>query len=159
MKHNFIVDENIFYCAIHGVDEYNDIDTSSARFLTYLLKNCHKICLDEKYNKQFEKTIRIKLGNISKTEPILPGIDILIQEIVHTSEKMMRDFSNSGEFPDDEKIPHKDLYIARCANHFSAKVITLDGDLKDAINANPFLKEKGIEALRPEDAIPLAFEK
>ncbi len=159
MKHKFIVDENIFYCAIHGVDEYNDIDTSSARFLTYLLKNCHKICLDEKYNKQFEKTIRIKLGNISKTEPILPGIDILIQEIVHTSEKMMRDFSNSGEFPDDEKIPHKDLYIARCANHFSAKVITLDGDLKDAINANPFLKEKGIEALRPEDAIPLAFEK
>lgn len=159
MKHNFIVDENIFYCAVRGVDEYDKRDTSSARFLTYLLKNCHKMCLDEKYNRQFEKTIRIKLGKISKNEPILPGIDILMQEIVHTSEKMMRDFSNPGEFPDDEKIPHKDLYIARCANHFSAKVVTLDGDLKYAINANPFLKEKGIEALRPEDAIPLAFEK
>lgn len=158
MKYKFIVDENIFYCAIRGVDEYEGIDRSSARFLTYLLKNCHKICLDEKCNKRFEKTIRIKLGNISKTEPVLPGIDILIQDIVHTSEKIIRDFSNSGEFPDDEKIPHKDLYLARCAYHFSAKVVTLDGDLKNAINANPFLKEKGIEALRPEDAIPLVLE-
>jgi len=159
MKHKFIVDENIFYCAIRGVDEYDNRDTSSARFLAYLLKNCHKICLDRDCNKRFEKTIQNKLGNISKTEPVLPEIDLLIQNIVHTSEKIIRDFSNSGEFPDDEKIPRKDLYLARCANYFSAKVVTLDREFRDAINANPFLKEKGIEALRPEDAIPLLLEK
>lgn len=159
MKHKFIVDENIFYCAIRGVDEYDNRDTNSARFLAYLLNNCHKICLDEKYNKQFEKTIRIKLGNISKTEPVLPGIDLLIQNMIHTADKIIRDFYDSGEFPDDEKIPRKDLYLARCANYFIAKVVTLDTEFRDAINANLFLKEKGIEALRPEDAIPLAREK
>ncbi len=126
MKHKFIVDENIFYCAIRGVDEHNKRDTSSARFLAYLINNCHKICLDEKYNKRFEKTIQKKLGKISRTEPVLPQIDLMIQNMVHTSEKIIRDFSDSGEFPDDKKIPHKDLYLARCANHFSAKVVTLD---------------------------------
>lgn len=159
MKYKFIVDENIFYCAIRGVNEYDKQDTSSARFLAYLLNNCHKICLDEKYNKQFEKTIRIKLGKISKTEPVFPGIDLLIQNMIHTADKMIRDFCDAGEFPDDEKIPRKDIYLARCANYFSAKVVTLDGEFRDAINANPFLKEKGIEALRPEEAIPLVLEK
>ncbi|VVB92133.1 Uncharacterised protein [uncultured archaeon] len=158
MKYKFIVDENIFYCAIRGVDEYDNRDTSSARFLAYLLKNCHKICLDEKCNKRFEKTIQIKLGKISKTEPVLPGIDLMIQEIVHTSEKIMRDFSNSGEFPDDEKIPRKDLYLARCANYFSAKVVTLDREFRDAINANPFLKERGVEALESKNAIKFVSE-
>lgn len=155
MKHKFIVDENIFYCAIRGVDEYDNKDTSSARFLVYLLKNCHNICLDEKCNKRFEKTIRIKLGNISKTESVLPGFDLLIQDIVHTSEKIIREFSNSGEFPDDEKIPRKDLYLARCANYFSAKVVTLDMEFRDAVNANSFLKDRGIEALDPKNAIPI----
>jgi len=155
MKHKFIVDENIFYCAIRGVDEYDNRDTSSARFLAYLLKNCHKICLDRECNKRFEKTIQTKLGNISKTEPVLPEIDLMIQNIIHTSEKIIRDFSNSGEFPDDEKIPRKDLYLARCANYFSAKVVTLDMEFRGAINANSFLKERGIEALDPKNAIPI----
>ncbi len=158
MKYKFIVDENIFYCAIRGVDEYDKKDTSSARFLTYLLQNCHKICLDEKCNNRFERTIRIKLGKISKTEPILPEIDLLIQNIVHTSGKIIRNFSNSGQFPHDERIPRKDLYLARCANHFSAKIVTLDREFRDAVNAHAFLKKNGIKALHPKEAITLAAE-
>ena len=158
MKYKFIVDENIFYCAVRGVDEYDKKDTSSARFLAYLLQNCHKICLDEKCNKRFEKTIQIKLGKISKTEPVLPEIDLLIQNIIHTSEKIIRDFSDSGQFPDDDRIPRKDLYLARCANHFSAKIVTLDKEFRDAVNAHVFLKQNGIKALHPKEAIALASE-
>ncbi|HKZ37942.1 MAG TPA: hypothetical protein VJ184_09840 [Chryseolinea sp.] len=158
MKYKFIVDENIFYCAVRGVDEYDKKDTSSARFLAYLLQNCHKICLDEKCNKRFEKTIQIKLGKISKIEPVLPEIDLLIQNIIHTSEKIIRDFSDSGQFPDDDRIPRKDLYLARCANHFSAKIVTLDKEFRDAVNAHVFLKQNGIKALHPKEAIALASE-
>src|SRR5574341_2257140 len=108
MKYKFIVDENIFYCAIRGVDEHNNNDNSSARFLALLLKNCHKIYFDKECNRLFEKTIQNKLGNMSKTEPIIPGVDLLIQNIVHTSEKIIRDFSNSPQFPHEEDIPRKD---------------------------------------------------
>ncbi|MDD5472933.1 MAG: hypothetical protein PHU34_02170 [Candidatus Methanoperedens sp.] len=158
MKYKFVVDENIFYCAIRGVDEYDKKDTSSARFLAYLLQNCHKICLDKKCNKRFEKTIQIKLGKISKTEPVLPEIDLLIQNIVHTSEKITRDFSNGGQFTDDERIPRKDLYLARCANQFSAKIVTLDRDFREAVNAHESLKQNGVEAVHPKDAIKFVTE-
>ncbi len=159
MKHKFIVDENIFYCAIRGVDECDGIDTSSARFLAYLLKNCHKIYLDKECNKLFEKTIQNKLEIISKTEPILPEIDLLIQNMVHTLEKIIRDYTESSQFPDEEKIPRKDVFIARCANHFSATIVTLDREFRDAVNAHAFLKQNGIKALHPKEAIALASEK
>lgn len=160
MKYKFVIDENIFYCAMRGVDEHDNRDTSSARFLAYLLKNCHKINLDKECNTRFEKIIRNKLETISKTEtePILPGIDYLIQDIVHTSEKIEREFSDSSQFPDEAAIPRKDLYIARCANHFSAKIVTLDKDFRDAVNSHTFLKKNGIEAHHPKDAIILVSE-
>ncbi len=158
MKHKFIVDENIFYCAIRCVDEYNNIDTSSARFLEYLWKNCHKIYLDKECNKRFEKTIRIKIGKISETEPVSDGILFLINNIIYTSEKIMREFLDSLSFPDDETIPRKDVYIARCANHFSAKIVTLDKDFRDSVNNHAFLKQNGVKALHPKDAIKLASE-
>ncbi len=98
------------------------------------------------------------MGNISKTEPIIPGVDLLIQNIVHTSEKIIRDFSNSPQFPHEEEIPRKDIFFARCANHFSAKIVTLDKEFRDAINAHAFLKQNGIKALHPKEAIALVSE-
>jgi hypothetical protein len=160
MKYKFIVDENIFYCALKGVDEHDNKDFSSARFLAYLLKNCHTIYLDKEYNRRYENNIPNKLERISnnKNEHILPGIDLLIQDIFHTSEKIIREFSNSLKFPDEEKIPREDIYIARCANHFSAKIVTLDKDFREAVNAHGFLKQNGIEALHPKDAIKFVTE-
>ncbi|MDP2768060.1 MAG: hypothetical protein Q8O41_11555 [Candidatus Methanoperedens sp.] len=101
MKYKFIVDENIFYCALRGVDEHDNKDFSSAKFLTYLLKNCHTIYLDIEYSRRYENNIPNKLERISnnKKEPILPGIDTIIQNIFRTSEKIIRDFSDSLEFP------------------------------------------------------------
>ncbi len=159
MKYKFIVDENIFYCAVRGVDEYNEKDTSSARFLAYLLENCHKIFLDRECNSRFQKIICAKIQRISITEPVLPGIDLLIQDIIHTSEKIIRDFSESPQFPEEEKMPRKDLYIARCANHFSAKIVTLDKEFSEKINKHAYLRNKGVTALKPKEAITLVMEK
>lgn len=158
MKYKFIVDENIFYCAIRGVDEYDSIDTSSARFLAYLLQNCHKIYVDNECNRCYEKTIKNKLKYMSKNEPVLPQVDLLIQNIFHTSEKIIREFSDSLQFPDEATIPRKDVYIARCANHFSAKIVTLDKDFRDSVNNHAFLKQNGVKALHPKDAIKLVSE-
>lgn len=158
MKYKFIVDENIFYCALRGVDEHDNKDFSSAHFLTYLLKNCHTVYLDKECNRRYERTIKNILENIPKKEPILPEIDLLIQNIFRTSEKIIRDFSDSLQFPDEKSIPRKDIYIARCANHFSAKIVTLDKDLRDAVNAHNFLKQNGIEAMHPKDAIKFVSE-
>ncbi len=158
MKYKFIVDENIFYCAIRGVDEQDNNDNSSARFLALLLKNCHKMHLDKEYNRRYEKNIQKKLESISLDEYIFPGIDKLIQEIVHNSDKTIRDFSNALEIPNEDSIPRKDLYIARCANHFSAKIVTLDREFRDAVNAHSSLKQNGVEALHPKDAIKFVTE-
>lgn len=104
------------------------------------------------------KTIKNKLRRISKNEPTLPQIDLLIENIFHTSEKIIRKFSDSLQFPGEETIPRKDIYIARCANHFSAKIVTLDKDFRDTVNGHAFLKRNGIKALHPKDAIKLVSE-
>ena len=158
MKYKFIVDENIFYCALRGVDEHDNKDFSSAKFLAYLLKNCHTIYLDKECNRRYERTIKNIFEKIPKNESILPEIDRLIQNIFHTSEKIIRDFSGSLQFPDEGSIPRKDLYIARCANHFSAKIVTLDKDFREAVNVHGFLKPNGVEAVHPKDAIKLVTE-
>jgi len=158
MKYKFIVDENIFYCAVRGVDEHDRKNLSSARFLVYLLKNCHKIYLDKECNSRFQKSILTRIQRISKTKPVLPGMDLLIQEIIHTSEKIIWDFSDSPQFPEEEHIPRKDLYIARCANHFSARIVTLDREFREKINDHAYLGSKGVIAIRPEDAIMLVME-
>jgi predicted nucleic acid-binding protein len=158
MKYKFIVDENIFYCAIRGVDEYDNNDNSSARFLALLLKNCHKMHLDKEYNRRYKKNIQKKLESIPLDEYIFPGIDKLIQEIVHNSDKTIRDFSDALEIPGEDGIPRKDIYIARCANQFSAKIVTLDREFREAVNVHVFLKQNGIEALHPKDAINYVSE-
>lgn len=159
MKYKFIVDENIIYCAIRGVDEHDEKDTSSARFLANLLKNCHKIYLDKECNSRFQKNILPKIERISNIESVLPGMDLLIQEIVHTQEKIIWDFSDSMQLPDEENIPRKDLYIARCANRFSARIVTLDREFREKINTHAYLKKNVVTALKPEEAIPLVMEK
>lgn len=86
-------------------------------------------------------------------------MDLLIQEIVHTSEKIIWDFSDSMHFPDEITIPRKDLYIARCANYFSAIIVTLDREFREKINAHAYLKNNGVTALKPIEAITLVMEK
>ncbi|CAG0980867.1 hypothetical protein METP3_02071 [Methanosarcinales archaeon] len=86
-------------------------------------------------------------------------MDLLIQEIIHTSEKINWDFSDSPQFPEEKNIPRKDLYIARCANHFSAIIITLDREFREKINTNAHLKNNGVTALKPIEAITLVMEK
>jgi predicted nucleic acid-binding protein len=114
--------------------------------------------LDKEYNRRYERNIQKKLESIPLDEYIFPGIDKLIQEIVHNSDKTIRDFSTALEIPDEESIPRKDLYIARCANHFSAKIVTLDRDFRNSVNAHAFLNQNGVEALHPKDAIKLVSE-
>ncbi|MCX9009782.1 MAG: hypothetical protein OIN66_01550 [Candidatus Methanoperedens sp.] len=160
MKHKFVVDENIFYCAIKCVDEYENKDFSSARFITLLQKNCHKMHFDRESNHHYEKNLQNKLESISLKESDLLGLGIakIIQDIVHNSEKTIREYSGSMQFPNENELPHKDVYIVRCANYFSAKIVTLDKDLRDTVNAHAFLKQKGVKALHPKDAIKLASE-
>ncbi|VVB85071.1 Uncharacterised protein [uncultured archaeon] len=160
MKYKFIVDENIFYCAVRGVDEHNNKDYSSARFLMLLQKNCHKMHLDKEYNRHYEKNIQNKLESISLKESDILGVGVakIIQDIIHNSDKTIRKFSASLQFPNEAAIPRKDVYIARCANHFSAKIVTLDKDFRDAVNNHTFLNQNGVKALHPKDAIKLVSE-
>ncbi|GFO95847.1 hypothetical protein ig2599ANME_0028 [groundwater metagenome] len=147
MKYNFIVDENIFYCAIRGVDEHDIDDDSSEKFLGLLQKNCHKIYLDIFFNRRYERNIQKRLeGLLRETHLKLDDKAVsLIRNIFHTKEKIIREFTEPSQFPEEETIPRKDLYIVRCANHFSAKIVTLDRGFRDAVNAHAFLKQNGID--------------
>ena len=47
MKHTFLLDENIPYLAIRGVDARDNPDLAATRLVFLIAKNCHKTVADE----------------------------------------------------------------------------------------------------------------
>jgi hypothetical protein len=157
MKHTFIIDENIIYCGIRGVDIHNNQDFSSTMFLLYVAHNCHKIVADDKLSKRISKHLKV-LEEQRSFKPI-PHYDLFVNSFVRNPNKFVREFGvEPSELSNEDELPPKDVFIVRAAKYFNATIVTLDGKLKMAIDRSKLLKELGIIALEPKAAIVMAKE-
>ena len=155
MKHEFVLEENILYLAIKGTDEREKRDTTSTRLLLLILRNCHKIVVDAELNRRYRKHIKT-LERISREEPVIPGMEIFVPNLLQNKDKVMWHFSPLGSVPDEEKIPRKDIHVVRTGYHFKAKIITVNREL--AVSICSLASSGGVLALHPRDAITLAEE-
>lgn len=156
MRYKFIVDENIILCGLKGTDEHDNLDTSSADFLTKLLKNCHKILVDKELNNRYNK--RAQEINIIR-QGILPEMDKIILAIIATSEKIERYYNEIPELPSKNSIPRKDIYLVKVAYYFKIPIITLDDKLKSSVNNCKWLKDENVIAYSPKEALGFVSEK
>lgn len=88
MKHTFLIDENIVYHGIRGVNKHNNPDTSSTLFFSLVALKCHKIVVDKELNKRISKHLDLILSQ-KNVKPI-PYFDLVLNHIYYNSEKFAR---------------------------------------------------------------------
>ncbi len=152
MKHKFLLDENILYSAIVGVDEHDNEDYNASNLVRLIAVNCHRIVFDNELLKRYYRHLeKLKKRKSPINDPIF-----FLTQLVLNSEKADREHLKAPELPDEQRFPSEDLHIVRAAYHFLAFLVTFDTELRVAVNSD---QPKRIQALHPADAIMYAKEK
>lgn len=149
MKHRFLLDENILYHAIRGIDRHNQPDLSARELLSLIGNNCHSILVhpivEQKYLKHLNVLFQDRPPNL---QPLYAMIQLLTNSL-----KRIGEYDDLPELPVGVAVPRKDQHIVQAALLSHPIVITADEELRDAINAQPVL---GLQARFPQDALVLA---
>lgn len=157
MKHEFVLDENILYLAVRGIDEKGEKDIKTSKLLLLILKNCHKVVIDKELNTRYEKHLKT-LERISRKEPVIPGMENFVRNLLHNKGKVVWHFSPLDAVPGEDQIPRKDIHVVRTGYHFRARIITVDEELIKGIRSSGPIIKGGLVVLRPWEAISLAEE-
>ncbi len=152
MKHNFLLDENILYHAVRGVDEHENPDHTATELLFLIAKNCHRITLSTELLPRYWHHLK---RLVREPAPALQPVYFMTQ-FIKNSAKAAVEYSNPPELPAEVRIPAEDVHVVRAAMMVNAVVVTADGELREAINSQPALQ---LRALNPAEAIELAKEE
>ena len=149
-KKTFVVDENIIYHAINGVDHQDNIDTSSSLFLELLAKNCHKIYWEK---RMIQKYLSI-IGRLKREKKAFPvsKFDLLLRQILYNKSKYTLVENEIPPLDDQVGISSEDVFLIENSLHSGYPIVSNDGTLKTEIEAKESLD---IKILSAAEAIPL----
>lgn len=149
MKHRFLLDLNIIYHAVRGVDKYDNPDQTCAELLRLIGQNCHKIIVNGyligEYLSRLEELFRTKA-------PALPPI-YFVQQLLFKAEKFSQETGALPAIPSHVSLPREDIEIVRSALVSRPILVAADGPLCDAVNKSASL---GLLAMSPDSALGLA---
>lgn len=157
MKHAFLLDENIIYCAIKCVNDQEKEDTTALNLIYYIIKNCHFVVYDLELCRRYSTHLD-KLKN--KREYIPSGIDTLsiVKSLLYQYvEKAKIKFEKAPPLSEENSLPVKDIHIVRALIHCGAEIlVTYDEKLRNVINSK--FSHISLQALSPVEAIKYAKE-
>lgn len=149
MKHRFMLDLNIIYHAILGVDEHNAPDSTCAELLRLIGQNCHKIVVNTYLYEEYLPRI-YSLYNTKA--PALQPISF-VNQLLFKAEKFIQETEQLPEIPADVVVPNEDILIVRSALLSHPSLVAADEELREAVNGQTQL---GLRALSPSQALQLA---
>lgn len=153
MKHRFLLDENILYFAIYGVDEHDHSDSTSTELVRRIGANCHRIVINNLLRQRYWVPINGAIREGRRPKAMEPASFIV--QLQMNSEKWSLELSECPELPAGVGIPAEDVDIVRLALLAQTKIVTGDGKLRTAVNNAPSL---GLQALTPDEALLLAAD-
>ena len=150
MRLTFLLDENIIYHAIRGVDKHDNPDLTAQELVEAIARICHGIlvhsCVNERYQTVFKKL---------REHPARSSAAIkFLAELLHNSSKRGYEFGDLPSLPSGVQLPREDEEIVRAALISKPVVVTNDTDLKDAINNH--YEKLGLKARDARGALELA---
>jgi hypothetical protein len=149
VKHSFLLDENIFYLSIKGVDLRGNSDLTAMQLVTTIAQNCHSI----RYNSFLLTRYRHHLG-LLRNEPSRLLQPVFFERLFFgNSAKAVQEFSQPPALPASARIPNEDKDVVRAALISHPKFITSDPTLRDAINTCQHLH---LRAMNPTEAMLFA---
>jgi len=153
VRHKFLLDENILYHAIRGVDRFEKTDDTATRLILTIVQVCHSLVI---HNDVRAVYIR-KLNELKLARPRHLPPAYLFNQVLNRSDKRTFEYDDLPELPEGcSDIPRKDRYLVQAALISHPLFVTADGPLYTALKNHP---ELGIEALLPHEALERAKEK
>ncbi len=150
MKHKFLLDINILYFAVKGVDEDRRPDDTCIELAKLILSNCHTIRMDDALLQRYKEHIDwLRADPRSMVEPLRVVISLL-----QNSRKSVLQKEDSPNLPPGIRVPQKDEYVVRAALLSQPTVVTCDRPLKRSINLHT--GALGFKAIEPPEALELA---
>ena len=150
MRLNFLLDENILYHAIRGVDLHDQPDDTATRLIKKIVDVCHSLVIHEVVRVRY-----IKILDLLKREraPFLSPAYFISQVLIR-AEKRRFEYEELPALPEGcSDVPRKDEYLVRAALLSHPLFVTSDEALYGAIKNHP---ELGIEVLQPPEALQRA---
>ena len=153
MRHKFLLDENILYHAIRGVDRLDEPDDTATRLILTIVQVCHSLVI---HNDLRAVYIR-KLNELKHVRPRHLPPAYLFNQLLNRSDKRTLEYEDLPALPEGcSDIPRKDRYLVRAALISHPLFVTADEDLYTALKNHP---ELGIEVLWPHEALERAQEQ
>ncbi len=150
MRQTFLLDENIIYHAINGVDEDDQTDPTAADLLAAIAKICHGIfvhqSLIDRYNKALHK--------LSQYPPHSLAALNFVKQLLFRADKQNWAYGKLPALPETVGIPTEDRDIIRAALVSKPVFVTNDQDLRNVINHHHHVL--GLRALDAQEALEFA---
>jgi hypothetical protein len=151
VKHSFLLDENILYHSIKGVDPYGNSDLVSMELVVRIARNCHHI----RYNPFLLERYRHHLSALKNERWRLLEPAFFERLFFGNSLKAVREDAVPPPLPASAQIPNEDINVVRAALISHPKFITNDLKLLASINACQPLH---LTALTPQQALQFASD-
>ncbi|MGH9432244.1 MAG: hypothetical protein ACRD3T_11955 [Terriglobia bacterium] len=149
MRYSFLIDENILYHAVRGVDKHDKPDETAAEFVRSIARICHTLTIHRVLLDKYWRIIqKLKLERSSAAEALA-----FISMFLNNLSKRILEFSDLPELPAGVVVPTEDAEIVRAALITRPIIVTADEDLRASIMAHRSL---GLRALGPKEALDLA---
>jgi hypothetical protein len=149
VKHTFLLDENILYFAVKGVDERGREDLTCAQLILVIARNCHRVL----FNQRLLERYRGHLNSLARERSrVLEPLYLLNQLFLNASKQVMQ-HEEPPELPKGARIPAEDIEVVRAALITRPKFVTGDTDLREAINRTEALH---LRAITPQEALEFA---
>jgi hypothetical protein len=152
VKHRFLLDINIVYYAVKGVDENRRPDETCVDLLRLILLNCHTMRINDEVLARYKEHLTwLERDPRSVVESLR-----LVISLLQNSQKAVLEPVDPPNLPQGVEVPQKDRYIVRAALVSRPTVVTCDGALKSSIRKHG--TTLGFTAVSPADALELAKE-
>jgi hypothetical protein len=151
VKHSFLLDENLFYHSVKGVDLYGNLDLSSTQLVVLIAQNCHSI----RYNTFLLGRYRHHLSILKNEKSKILDPVFFERLFFGNSLKAVREDAEPPKLPANARIPNEDVDVVRAALVSHPKFISNDPELREAING---CQQLHLTALTPQDAMQFASE-
>ena len=147
MKHNFLLDENILYHAIRGLDLHDQPDDTATLLVRTIVEVCHSLIIHEVVRVRYIKILN--LLRRERSRHLSPTY--FFNQVLRRADKRTFEYEALPTLPEGcSDVPRKDEYLVRAALISRPLLVTADELLFDAIRNHPELR---IEALRPHEAL------
>jgi len=149
VRQTFLLDENILYHAIGGVDKHDNPDSTAAELVVVIAEMCHVIFVHPKLIERYQ----IALKKLRQHPPRSEEAKFFINQLLYNSAKRTCEYGELPPLPAGVQVPSEDSDIVRAAMISNSAFVTSDSGLLNAIKNQPSL---GVKAMDAREALEFA---